>query len=980
MDTTLITLNQLDNLDIALSAECRIEDVHKHININKSDFTIISQNIRSIYSNIDDLHLTLSQFNFNIDFLILSECRLNPTKPLPPINNYATFSTTNHLNQNDGVVVYVKNSHKVKVKEIKLSHASCLEITTSNLKILGIYRSPSNHNAENFISSLSDHIETIKMTKNIIITGDLNINIIHKLNEQSYEHTNRLNYLNMLSMHGLLPGHLLPTRDKTCLDHFMLKIDKCKTTATILVLQTTITDHAMILLKLSKINTINNVKKTKTAIDFQNALISLSKENLSDFSTYTDPNQLTELLICKLRHCLIENTITTLIPRNNRIIKPWITLGILRCIRNRNSMQMKLRTDPDNVILKITYRRYRNYCNNLIKKLKRAYYKEQLNKSSKNPKSLWKSINYITNRKPNKTENNELLDIRNSPHESINAVNNYFADVGKTLAENILSNNTHQAHGANETSNPVLSSFVLLETDPQEVYTTLMSLKSDSAPGWDKISSKFLKMASGTVVPIITHLVNICFKKGIFPNALKKAIITPVYKSGNRDNASNYRPISVLPAISKILEKLINNRILNYLSKFNILSASQYGFRKGLSTEDAVTAISSLIVDNVDKNKKCLTVFLDLRKAFDTVYIPSLLNSLENIGIRDIPLQLLKDYLNNRTQKVRIGTYISEESDITYGVPQGSVLGPTLFLIYINQLCNMNINKGQVFSYADDTAVVFSGDTWEDVKISAEQGLSKIACWLNSRLLTLNAAKTNYICFTNYNSSQPGYPLNLKIHICNNDSKNCSCSIITKADSIKYLGILVDQRMTWHLHTDILMTQLRKLIWVFKNLRHIATPQLLKQIYVTLVQSVLTYCIPVWGAATKTKFLELERAQRSLLKVMHFKPFRYPTLDLYQLSDVLSVRKLYIVSVALRLHKSTPYTDVTRNQRRKDNIIQTTSINTTFASRQYIFKSAKLYNFLNKRINIHHLSYNECKKLTTNWLKLKSYHEIEDLI
>jgi hypothetical protein len=981
MDNTLLTLNQLDNLSIAQSFECLPEDLYKHTNINKFDFTIVTQNIRSIYSNIDDLRLALSSLSVNIDILILSECRLNPIKPIPPLDSYSTFSTTNHLNQNDGVVTYIKNTHKAKVKEVKLSQASCLEITVSNIKILGIYRSPSNHNTDSFISSLSDYLETIKINKNIIITGDININIIHKLNEQSQERTNRLSYLNMLSMHGLLPGHLLPTRDKTCLDHVMLKIDKSKTCATVGVLNTSITDHFMVFLKLSKINTINNdLRKTKTVTDFENALCSLSKENLSNLHNVTDPNILADLLISSLRKCLLENTIITLIPRNNRIIKPWITLGILRCIRNRNNMQMKLRSDPDNITLKITYRRYRNYCNNLIKKLKRTYDKEQLAKAGKNPKHLWKSINNITSRKPNKTENSVLLDIRSTPIQSVNTVNIFFASVGKSLAENILSNNANQVPSVNKPSNPSLASFVLLETDPTEIHMILMSLKSDSAPGWDNVSAKFLKMASGIVVPIITNLVNICFKNGIFPNALKKAIITPVFKSGNKEDPSNYRPISVLPAISKILEKLINNRILNYLNKFGILSSSQYGFRQGLSTEDAVTALSSIIVDKIDKNKKCLTVFLDLKKAFDTVSVASLADTLENIGIRDIPLKLMKDYLHNRIQKVKIGNHISNELNITFGVPQGSVLGPTLFLVYINQLCGMEINNGRIFSYADDTALVFYGDTWEDVRDSAEKGLSKVAYWLNSHLLTLNTSKTNYICFTNYNSSQPGCHFRIKIHTCNNNNpENCSCSVITKVESTKYLGVLIDQRLTWHLHTELIMTRLRKLIWIFKNLRHIATKTLLKQIYLTLIQSILTYCIPVWGGATKTKFLELERAQRTVLKVMHFKPFRHPTLDLYMLSDVLSVRKLYVLFAILRLHKSIQYSTFTQNRRRNNNMIPTSSINTTFASRQFVSRSAKLYNIINKQLNIYHLPSYECKKKIYDWLKPKSYYDIENL-
>ena len=183
----------------------------------------------------------------------------------------------------------------------------------------------------------------------------------------------------------------------------------------------------------------------------------------------------------------------------------------------------------------------------------------------------------------------------------------------------------------------------------------LISLDSKSAVGCDGIPTSFLKLARPIVVPMITYLFNLCFECGVFPDVLKKAIITPVYKSGDRDDMGNYRPISVLPAISKILEKLINNRILSYLAKYDILSSSQYGFRKNVSTVDAVLAVSGLLVNKLDSGKKCLTVFIDLKKAFDTVSVPTLVQKLENAGFRGTSLALMKSYLSNRRQGVKVG-------------------------------------------------------------------------------------------------------------------------------------------------------------------------------------------------------------------------------------------------------------------------------------------------------------------------------------
>lgn len=322
---------------------------------------------------------------------------------------------------------------------------------------------------------------------------------------------------------------------------------------------------------------------------------------------------------------------------------------------------------------------------------------------------------------------------------------------------------------------------------------------------------------------------------------------------------------------------------------------------------------------------------------------------------------------------------------MTYGVPQGSVLGPTLFLIYINQLCKLPIENGSIFAYADDTAVVFYGDSWEEVRISAELGLAKISRWLQTNLLTLNLDKTNYICFTKYNRTQPNPSFKIRIHNCREPIQpSCSCSTINKVEAIKYLGVMIDQRLTWHTHTELIMSRIRKLIWTFKSLRHVVTKKLLNQIYITLAQSVLVYCIPIWGGATKTKFLQLERAQRALLKVMYFKPYRFPTSDLYQLCDLMTIRKLYVLNVILRRHKSTKLcpniitTSIRR--RRKPNVIPMPDTKSVFARRQYLAQSTKLYNLINKTEDIYPSTYKDCKTKVLKWIKTKNYAELENML
>lgn len=990
MADSLQTINEIDNVELAHSVECDILDLSKHIQVNKSSLTILNQNICSIYANFDNFLLSLPNLKFEADVLIFTECRLNVNKPLPHLNNYQSYSTENLLNQNDGVVMYVKHTIKHKVKEIKLVHASCLQLIFQNSIILGIYRSPSNINAKGFIDSLSSLLSTFSAKANIIITGDININIAVNEKERPREYENRVYYLHVLSLYGILSGHTLPTRLNSCLDHVMLRINKKHLSADIAVLHTTITDHFTIFVCLANLkNKINNeIIKTRTKIDYVKMNNHIQEKKLTELLLYNDANLVTDLLIHNLKECINLSTVIINVPKNKRTLKPWISPGILRCINHRNKLQKNLRCDPFNEILKITYIRYRNFCNNLIKKLKRKYEKGLLEKSINNNKLLWKNIQNITHTNTNKNKNNnsELLNLKSSPLESTNFINNYFSNIGKELALKFTSNSPTSANIGKESLSQS-NSFVLLDTDQHEIDSILMNLKSDSAPGWDNISAKLLKNIRQYVVPILTHISNLCIKQGVFPNSLKQSIIIPIHKCGDTDDINNYRPISVLTAISKVLEKLLNSRLTNYLNKYNLLSPSQYGFQQGKSTEDAVTALTSLIVDQMDQGKKSIAVFLDLKKAFDTVSIPILINKLERIGIRGLPLNLFIDYLTNRKQKVRVGDCISQNKNVTCGVPQGSVLGPTLFLIYINDLCNLCISDAKIFAYADDTAVVFSGTSWNSAFRSTEIGMCGVGEWLHVNQLTLNTSKTNYICFGIRNNIQTKEDLSIKIHNCNSLSNTkCDCPVINRVRYTKYLGVIVDEKLSWYPQLEQVTNRVRKLIWIFKSLRYISPTKLrlssgkslINNIYIALAQSILIYCISVWGGAVKTKFVIVERAQRALLKVIYFKTIRFPSEALYNECDLLSVRKLYILHSILKTHKTIERNkESIGNSRRTKNVVLLPNVKTKFASIQFNWRSAFIYNKINKELNIYNKSNYDCKIIITSWLKKSTYDNIE---
>lgn len=976
MDSLLQTNTDIDNIQVAQAFMCSPEDCHRHITTSKH-LTILTQNIRSIYKNLDNFQVTLNSIKVECDVLVMTECHLSDYKPIPTLSiNYNTYYTKNTINQCDGVIFYVHKKHNCKIFEPCIKNASCLVLTLKDTVIIGIYRTPSIRNTDDFIYSLQTLLNTYDKFQNIIVTGDINIDI--KLDATD---RNLPNYLTSLAYHGLLPAHRFPTRNKMCYDHMMLKaphLAKC------LVLTNAPTDHSTVLLNLMyKSNEARCSVRTRVSVDY-NATINEIKNNLTDILELQNPNQAAETLISRISTALNNNRISTIVPSRKCCIQPWITPGVLRCIRNRDKLHFKVKKNPDDHILKMAYTRYRNFCNKLIRNLKNCYERKKLDSSNKNTKALWKNIKSICCINKKKTnDTHKLTTLSDTPLESANFVNKHFSTLGKTLAEKII-NSPSPANklNSNKNSTPV-NSFVLLNTDPSEINTIINNLSNYSASGPDGIPTLFVKLARPTLIPILCHIYNLCFEKGQFPSIFKIALVTPIHKDGSKDDVGNYRPISVLSVMSKILEKLINNRLKKFLSDNDLISNNQYGFRNGISTEEAVLGLTREIGDHLDVGNKCVGVFLDLAKAFDTVSIPILLNKLLDHGIRGLPHDLLSDYLTNREQQVKLDNFVSQPSIISYGVPQGSVLGPTLFLIYINDLCNYNLPNCKIYTYADDTALIFNATSWESLKSIVESGIHQIQNWLKFNLLTLNINKTKYMTFAIRKSSLPNNTFNITAHTCETPGlNNCSCFNITKTCNIKYLGVIIDQHLTWRQHIISITDRMRKLMWVFKKLRHVANEKVLITTYKALAQSVLSYCIPVWGGAAKTHLITLERAQRALLKIMFFKQIRFSTFDLHNFYKILTTRQIYILSVILLTHRQLTYISPNLLPRRRSNtsICRMSQCKTKFKQKQFTAQSSSLYNKFNTRLNIYPLTSSNLKRLLTQTLLTFDYDKTETFI
>lgn len=978
MDDTTGMINDLNYLTTSKSYICAPEECCTYVQNDITALKIFHMNIRSIGSiaNFNNFLILIKRLNLMFDILILSECWLSKCTNVPSIPGFKCYKSK-YFNQNDGVVAYVRLDIPVSIEDCNIIDASCILVKLStSVAVLAVYRSPSIRNINGFINSLDKTLTKLKSFKTMLLIGDLNIDISENVGDAISDL-----YLNVLASHGMLPAHLFPTRENNCIDHAILKSDK---PAISLVLDTQITDHRPIVIFCNSEITRKKNSKRRKHVNIPACVTNLESVDFSPVLTAVNPNIAASKLVNIISDVVKSNTTIRCVPNKAKIIKPWITCGLLRCIRNRDKLYIKSKRNPNNFVLKKTYTRYRNFCNNLLKKLKREYEKNEFLKHRNNPKATWKHIKNISNITNDRSSASDLLSLKGDPMASANAVNEFFANVGKSYASKITnkSNTSRNKQRPSITTTSSENSMTLFGTDIHEVIGVINGLRGDCAVGWDDIPAALIKAAGLILAPVLCHVFNTCIDSGIFPTVFKKALVHPIHKNGDKMNITNYRPISVLSTLSKIFEKLLNKRLLNYLKTYNIIAQNQYGFRSGRGTEDAALELTSTILEHLNNKAKTLAIFLDLSKAFDTVSVPILLSKLEVIGIRGHSLKIFQSYLSNRSQIVTIDNTTSEEASVTYGVPQGSVLGPTLFLLYINELCLLKIKNTNIVTYADDTAVVVHGDNWIETRLCAEEALATVSDWLKTNLLTLNMEKTRFVTFSPRNVSQPPLSFSLTVHQCHSETNTHDlCPKISRTNAVKYLGLKIDGTLSWQEHINDLVGKVRKLIFVFRKLRTSSDLHILKMVYYALAHSVITYCIVVWGGCRKGLLLRLERAQRAVLKVISKKPIRFPTEELYDICKVPRVRQSFIRSTLLRKHLELVFDpNICSQTRRQGRVCKIYVANYNVVRSHYRYLSSILYNKINKLLNIYPLISKEVKIIIDRWLFSLTYEDMEELL
>ena len=439
-------------------------------------------------------------------------------------------------------------------------------------------------------------------------------------------------------------------------------------------------------------------------------------------------------------------------------------------------------------------------------------------------------------------------------------------------------------------NNPTEHRFNFNTITESETLSIINKLKSKNSSGKDEISNKLLKSIKDEIAKPLTIIINQSLRTGIFPDALKIAKVKPLYKKGDNFCLNNYRPISLLPTISKIFERVMFTQLYSYLNANNLLSEQQYGFRSQHSTELACVKLVDYItteMDNIKKIKSPTAIFLDLSKAFDTLNFNILLNKLQYYGIHGISLSLIRSYLTNRFQYVQFENSESDLLEIKTGIPQGSILGPLFFSIMINDLVNSS-NKFKFLMYADDTTIYFNLEDFpiENREVLINNELEKVNKWLKLNKLAVNVDKTKSMLF---HKRRPITPIQFSM---NN-------RIIDVVQYFNYLGIMLDADMSWKTHVAMVRNKLSRINGILHRLKYIYPQNVLITLYKSLFVPHINYGSLLWGHAGRA----LDKIQKKAVRTITYSNYIAHSEPLLKELNLLKVEDLFELKVLKFLFK-----------------------------------------------------------------------------
>ena len=843
---------------------------------NKQNFNnclkIIHFNIRGLNKNFDNLVTFLSSLEHSFDVITLSECHISNTNcdNRFKIDGYDNFFAYSNI-KFGGCAIYCKTTlGATQITGLTRSTDSCdytyVKIPHSKrckeMNIGVYYRHCRNNKADimNFLNDFENSLDKNYIRKHkLVVCGDFNLDLC-KVNIDN----DVLAYFNCLLSNNLECHILKPTRiqhftdslqikSATLIDHICSTLLEFNCTAGNLYYSNS--DHFPNFVLFDDFFSTSRHKVTDTPT------IRLLK-NIDNDKLVEDVNSIhwnddvcndnLDLNTCTknfsdhlLKLCNKHAPKVSISKRKAKYsFKPWIDKELLKMILEKNSLY-KTKINSPSDINTTNFNTARNKVNHCMRIKKKQYFAKYFNDHRTNAKKMWQGIyDAMEVSRTKKSLNLKLIDkntgqLFTDPSEISNCFAKYFENVPVNVRNKLPST---VPDFRKYLPKPSPHTIYFYDTDPLEIFNLINKLKNSCSTGDLDVPNQFLKMLAFPLSYIITYLTNRSINSGCMPRELKIGKQTPVFKSGP-NYFSNHRPITVVNSISKIIEKVVGTRFVNFLEQFALLNKKQFGFRKHHSTIHAMINLLDTCLEGLDQKLTVGGIFLDISKAFDCVDHEILFAKLENIGIRGIALDWFKSYLSDRELFVSIKDKSSMRYNLKYGIPQGSVLGPVLFLIYINDVTNSS-EKLSFSMFADDTALILKLDR-ESYNESMRSELQKVMLWFDANMLLLNVDKTKYIFFGPYNntikalhSCVPEYLY--KLTILDDDDQ------ITEHDEVKYLGVIFDNNLKFEKQINNTTMKINRMVGILWRCRDLPIETKLT-IYHSLICSHLNYGILIWG-------------------------------------------------------------------------------------------------------------------------------------